>query len=117
MAQENSITQSPSQARAPNGPLGHQARPIFQHSVPGSQTPPLAWGPRPSLTCVVEVPGPLIVVGLLGEHGLGHQFLGLVVQAVVQVVPQQQVEQSGLAVRIVPERGCPEPSVQEAARR
>lgn len=28
------------------------------------------WGPL--LTCVVEVPGPLIVVSLFGEHRLGH---------------------------------------------
>lgn len=35
----------------------------------------------------------------------------------MQVVPQQEVQQRGLPVRVVPQGGGPEPSVQEAARR
>lgn len=69
------------------------------------------------LTCVVEVPGPLIVVGLLREHGLGYQLLSLVVQAIVEVVPQQEVQQGGLPVCVMPKGGCPEPGMQEASRR
>lgn len=68
------------------------------------------------LTCVVEVSGPLVVVGELGEHGFGHELLGLVVQVEVQVVPQQQVEQHGLTVGVVPQRRRAQPGVQEAER-
>lgn len=69
------------------------------------------------LTCVIEVPGPLVVVGLLGKHRLGDEFLCLVVEVVVEIIPQQQVEQRGLPVCIVAQRGCPQPGVQEAARK
>lgn len=35
----------------------------------------------------------------------------------MQVVPQQEVQQRGLPVCVVPQGGGPEPSVQEAAKR
>lgn len=74
-------------------------------------------GGGPLLTCVVEVPGPLIVVSLLGEHRLGHQLLSLVIQAVMQVIPKQEVQKGSLSISIVPESGCPEPGMQEALKR
>ena len=55
----------------------------------------------PPLTGVVEVSGPLVVVGQLGEHRLGHQLLGLVVEVELEVVPQQKVEKHGLPVCVV----------------
>lgn len=67
------------------------------------------------LTCVIEVPSPLVVVGLFGKHRLGDEFFGLVVEVVVEIVPQQQVQEGGLAVRVVAQRGRAEPGVQEAA--
>lgn len=74
MGQENGIIQSPLQTSVK----------WVSHAPSEPETPSdLTQGSGPSLTCVVEVPGPLIVVGLLGEHGLGHQLLSLVVQAVV----------------------------------
>lgn len=59
------------------------------------------------LTCVIEVPSPLVVVGLLGKHGLGDELFCLVIEAVVEIVPQQQVQEGGLPVRIVAQRGRP----------
>ena len=59
------------------------------------------------LTCVIEVPSPLVVVGLLGKYGLGDEFFCLVVEVVVEIVPQQQVQEGGLPVRIVAQRGRP----------
>lgn len=67
------------------------------------------------LTCVVQVPSPLVVVGLLGEHRFGDEFLSLVVEVVVEVIPQEQVQERGLAVGVVAQRGRAEPGVQEAA--
>lgn len=72
---------------------------------------------RPLLTCVIEVPGPLVVVSLLREHRLGHELLSLVIQAVMQVIPKQEVQKGSLTISIVPEGGCPEPGMQEALRR
>lgn len=69
------------------------------------------------LTCVVEVSRPLVVVGELGEHGLGHELLGLVVQVEVQVVPQQQVQQHRLPVGVVPQGRRAQAGVQEAGGR
>lgn len=82
---------------------------------------PSVWGARSQgrhrapLTCVVQIPSPLVVVGLLGEHGLGDELLGLVVEVVVEVIPQEQVQERGLAVGVVAQRGRAEPGVQEAA--
>lgn len=70
---------------------------------------------RVPLTCVVQVPSPLVVVGLLGEHRLGDEFFSLVVEVVVEVIPQEQVQERGLAVGVVAQRGRAEPGVQEAA--
>lgn len=70
---------------------------------------------RAPLTCVVQVPSPLVVVGLLGEHRLGDELFSLVVEVVVEVIPQEQVQERGLAVGVVAQRGCAEPGVQEAA--
>lgn len=33
----------------------------------------------------------------------------------MEIIPQQQVEQRGLAVRVVAQRGCPQAGMQEAA--
>ena len=44
------------------------------------------------------LPGPFAVAGLLREGGLEHQLVRLVVEVVVQVVPQQTVDQNGLEV-------------------
>ena len=54
---------------------------------------------------VVVVPRPLVVAGLLGEGGLEDQLVSLVVQVVVQVVPQQAVDQNCLALKVV-SQGC-----------
>lgn len=80
----------------------------------GSELPALPGTPL-CPTCVIEVSSPLVVVGLLGEHGLGDELLRLVVEVVVEIVPQQQVEERGLPVRVVAQRGRPQPGVQEAA--
>ena len=48
---------------------------------------------------------PLVVAGLLWEGGLEDQFVRLVVQVVVQVVPQQAVDQNCLALKVV-SQGC-----------
>ena len=48
---------------------------------------------------VVVVPRPLAVAGLLREGGLEDQFVRLVVQVVVQIVPQQTVDQDGLGLQ------------------
>ena len=45
---------------------------------------------------VVVVPRPLVVAGLLGEGGLEDQSIRLVVQVVVEIVPQQTVDQHSL---------------------
>lgn len=82
---------------------------------------PSVWGARRQgrhqapLTCVVQVPSPLVVVGLLGEHGFGDELLGLVVEVVVEVIPQEQVQERGLAVGVMAQCGRAEPGVQEAA--
>lgn len=60
-----------------------------------------------ALTCVIEVPSPLVVVGLLGKHGLGNELFCLVIEVVVEIVPQQQVQEGGLPVRIMAQRGRP----------
>lgn len=93
-------------------PLTYPAHHMFRKSAPRKPGTP-----SDTLTCVVQVPRPLVVVGLLGEHGLGHQLLRLVVQVIVQVVSQQEVQQGGLPVGIVPEGGRPEPSMQETSRK
>lgn len=59
------------------------------------------------LTCVIEVPSPLVVVGLLRKHGLGDELFCLVIEVVVKIVPQQQVQEGGLPIRIMAQRGCP----------
>ena len=51
--------------------------------VPGSHTGGQIWSNIRSL-----LPGPLAVAGLLGEGGLQDQLVRLVVQVVVQIVPQ-----------------------------
>ena len=66
-----------------------------------------------ALTCVIKVPGPLVVVGELRKHGFGHQLLGLVVQVEVQVVPQQQVQEDGLTVGVVTQSRRTQTSVEE----
>jgi len=81
----------------------------------GEVEPPISGADPPRLTCVVEVPSPLVVVGLLGKHGLGDELFRLVVEVVVEIVPQQQVQQRGLPVGVVAQRGRPQPGVQEAA--
>ena len=48
---------------------------------------------------VVIVPCPLVVACLLREGGLEHQLVRLVVQVVVQIVPQQTVDQDGLGLK------------------
>ena len=45
---------------------------------------------------VVIVPRPLAVTGLLREGGLEDQLVRLVVQVVVEIVPQQTVDKHGL---------------------
>merc|ERR1719410_1894475 len=59
------------------------------------------------------LPGPFAVAGLLREGGLQHQLVRLVVEVVVQVVPQQTVDQNGLSFEVIPERGGPEPVVED----
>ena len=54
---------------------------------------------------MVVVPCPLVVAGLLREGRLKDQFVRLVVQVVVQVVPQQAVDQDCLALKVIPQ-GC-----------
>lgn len=94
------------------------------HSPPGSPLPEPQRGflrgrscqHHPACpTCVIEVPGPLVVVGLLREHGFRDEFLRLVVEVVVEIIPQQQVEERGLPVGVVAQRGRPQPGVKEAA--
>lgn len=68
------------------------------------------------LTCVVQVTGPLVVVGQLRKHRFRHQFLGLIVQVEVQVVPQQQVQENGLTVGIVTQSRCAQTSVEETEK-
>lgn len=76
------VPPSPWQTQVPKGPLTCQS-PFRKRHAKTSLRQPLAGRLDPLLTCIVEVPGPLIVVGLLGEHRLGHQLLSLVIQAVV----------------------------------
>ena len=52
---------------------------------------------------VVVVPGPLAVARLLGEGGLKHELVRLIVEVVVEIVPQQAVDENGL--RII--QSCP----------
>ena len=59
------------------------------------------------LTCVVEVPSPLVVVGLLGKHGLGDELFCLVIEVVVEIVPQQQIQEGGLTISVMAQRGRP----------
>ena len=59
--------------------------------VPSSHTGGQIWSNIRSL-----LPGPLAVAGLLGEGGLQDQLVRLVVQVVVQIVPQQTVDQDSL---------------------
>ena len=47
------------------------------------------------------LPGPLAVARLLGEGGLQDQLVRLVVQVVVQIVPQQTVDQDGLTMFVI----------------
>ena len=44
------------------------------------------------------LPGPLAVARLLGEGGLQDQLVRLVVQVVVEIVPQQAVDKDGLRI-------------------
>ena len=44
------------------------------------------------------LPGPLAVAGLLREGGLEDQLVRLVVEVVVQIVPQQAVDQDSLEI-------------------
>ena len=64
---------------------------------------------------VVVVPCPLVVARLLREGGLEHQLVRLVVQVVVQVVPQQAVDQNCLALKVVPQGGSAEASVERGS--
>ena len=49
-----------------------------------------------------NVPGPLIVAGLLWECAFQHQLVCLVVEVVVQVVPEQAIDQDSLALEVIP---------------
>ena len=62
--------------------------------VPSSHTGGQIWSNIRSL-----LPGPLAVAGLLGEGGLQDQLVRLVVQVVVEIVPQQTVDQDGLGLQ------------------
>ena len=75
--------------------------------VPSSHTGGQIWSNIRSL-----LPGPLAVAGLLGEGALEHEFVRLVVEVVVEVVPQQTVDQHGLALEVIPQSSSPEPCVQ-----
>lgn len=69
---------------------------------------------RYALTCVVQVSGPFVVVGQLWENRFRHQFLGLVIQVEVQIVPQQKVDKNSLAIGIVPQSRRTQAGVEEA---
>ena len=58
---------------------------------------------------------PLVVAGLLWEGGLEDQFVRLVVQVVVQVVPQQAVDQHCLALKVVSQGCSPQASVKSGS--
>ena len=60
---------------------------------------------------------PLVVAGLLWEGGLEDQFVRLVVQVVVQVVPQQAVDQHRLALKVVSQGCSPQASVKSGSAR
>lgn len=76
-------------------------------SISGAARAASAVRDPPHLTCVIEVPSPLVVVGLLRKHRLGDELFRLVIEVVVEIVPQQQVQEGGLPVRVVAQRGCP----------
>ena len=61
---------------------------------------------------VVVVPCPLVVACLLREGGLEHQLVCLVVKVVVQVVPQQAVDQNRLALKVIPQGRSAEAGVE-----
>ena len=67
----------------------------------------------PILTHIIEESGPLIDGGRLGESGLGDQFVGLVIKVVVEVVPQQQVQQRRLALVVITQGTGTQSRVQE----
>ena len=66
---------------------------------------------------VVVVPCPLVVASLLREGGLKHQLVRLVVQVVVEVVPQKAVDQNCLALKVIPQGGGAEAGMQRGAAR
>merc|ERR1719234_1238976 len=64
---------------------------------------------------VVVVPCPLIVAGLLREGRLENQLVRLVVQVVVEVVPQKTVDENGLTLKIVSQGCSPQTSVESGS--
>ena len=61
---------------------------------------------------VVHVSGELVVVGRFGKDTLADKLVCLVVEVVLQVVPKQKVQESGLAIFIPAERSSPVGSEQ-----
>ena len=53
---------------------------------------------RSNIRIIPLLPGPLAVTGLLREGGLQDQLVRLVVEVVVQIVPQQAVDQDSLEI-------------------
>ena len=53
---------------------------------------------RSNIRIIPLLPGPLAVTGLLREGGLQDQLVRLVVEVVVQIVPQQAVNQDSLEI-------------------
>ena len=56
---------------------------------------------RSNIRIIPLLPGPLAVTGLLREGGLQDQLVRLVVEVVVEVVPQQAVDQHSLTLEII----------------
>ena len=64
---------------------------------------------------VVEVARPLVVGRRLGEHRLGDQLVGLLVQVTVQVGSQKAVDKNSLTFVVVPQSGGSQSGVKNSA--
>jgi len=63
------------------------------------------------------VASPFVVAGQLRENGLGHKFVCLVVEMVVQVVAEQTVDQHSLTLKVIAQSCSAQTGVQETGQK
>ena len=68
------------------------------------------------LTCVIEESSPLIIRGSFRKADLGNEFGSLVIEIVMQVVPQEEVQEGGLTLKIRLQGACTEAGMKGALK-